>query len=81
MIISQNNNLTHYEDNFVNSKFFLFITISFGQEVKHYDLKVKFNVPKRIFDVKGTVNLDLNNKDSIIFVLWKDTDIKKITSD
>jgi len=58
---------------------FLLITIAFGQEVKHYELKVKFNVPKRIIDVEGTVNFDLDNQDSITFTLWKNADIKNIT--
>jgi len=54
-------------------------TIVFGQEIKHYDLKVKFNVPQRKVEVTGTINFNLNNKDSISLILWKNTDIKSIT--
>lgn len=66
---------------FATLHFLLLISIAFAQEVKHYDIKVKFNVPKRILEVAGTVNLHLNNQDSITFALWKNTDIKSITID
>jgi len=59
--------------------FFILAGISFGQEVKHYDFNVKFDIPQKKIDVEGTVSLDLNNQDSIIFTLWKNTDIKNIT--
>jgi hypothetical protein len=61
--------------------FFLLTIVAYGQEVKHYDLKVKFNVPKRIIEVEGNVNIDLNNQDSITFTLWKGSYIDNITID
>jgi hypothetical protein len=50
-----------------------------GQEVKHYDFKVKFIIVQKKIDVKGVINLDLNNQDSITFTIWKNTVIKSIT--
>ena len=59
--------------------FFALTTAIFGQKVKHYDFKVKFDIPQKKIDVEGIINIDMNNQDSIIFTLWKDTDIKNIT--
>lgn len=49
-----------------------------GQEIKHYDLKVIFNVPQRKMEVIGNIDMDLNNQDNVTYTLWKDTDIKNI---
>lgn len=60
--------------------FFLILTTTvFGQEIKNYYLNVKFDVPQRKIEVKGTINLDLDKQDSITLTLWKNTDIKSIT--
>lgn len=59
--------------------FFFFTTIVFGQEVKHYNLKVDFNVTQRIIEVEGNIIIELKNQDSITFTLWKDTKIENIT--
>ena len=60
---------------------FSFVIIALGQQAKHYDFKVKFDIPQRRIDVEGTINFDLNNQDSIVFILWKNTNIKSITID
>ena len=57
----------------------VFTTAIFGQEVKHYDIRVKFDIPQKKIDVEGTIRFDQNNQDSIFFTLWKVTDIKSIT--
>jgi Peptidase family M1 domain len=60
---------------------FITFTFTFGQVVKHYDLKVTFDVPQRTIDVTGRINLDFQGQDSITFVLWKNTKIEKLLMD
>jgi hypothetical protein len=59
--------------------FFLLTQVVFGQEIKNYDLHVKFDVPQRKIEVNGIINLYLDRQDSITLTLWKNTDIKSIT--
>jgi len=53
----------------------------YAQEILSYDLDVKINVNKKCVDVEGSVDVDFNGKDSINLVLWKNTEIKEISSD
>lgn len=53
----------------------------FGQEVKHYDLQVDFDVVHKKIAVKGTVDIDFQAQDSLTLALWKYTDIDIIRFD
>src|SRR3989339_368207 len=53
----------------------------YAQEILSYDLDVKIDVNKKCVDVEGSVDVDFNGKDSINLVLWKNTEIKEISSD
>lgn len=52
-----------------------------AQETKHYDLKTAIDVKKRTIDVKGTVTIDFKGKDSVLLVLWRNTDIRSLKLD
>ena len=58
--------------------FSLFVSVIIGQEIKHYDLNVNFNILNKKIDVKGTIEIDFQNQDSIILALWKNSNIDKI---
>ena len=60
---------------------FLVLSTLSGQQIKYYDLELKINVPERKIDVNGTVQIDLNDEDSISLILWKNTDINSINID
>jgi aminopeptidase N len=59
----------------------VFVMATNGQEIKNYDLEVDFNIPKRIIKVSGKVNIDFQDQDSIILVLWKNSNIEEILVD
>lgn len=59
----------------------LFVSGIFGQEIKHYELKVDFDILQRKINVEGTIEIDFQNKDSITLVLWKNTNIHSIKFD
>ncbi len=61
--------------------FSLLVSAMLGQEVKHYDLKVDFDVVHKMIAVKGTVNIDFQDQDSLTLALWKYTDIDNIQFD
>jgi len=59
----------------------LFVSAISGQEIRHYDLKVDFDVGQKRITVAGTVDIDFQGQDSIALVLWKYTDIHSIKVD
>ena len=63
---------------FTITLFSLFVSVIIGQEIKHYDLNVNFNILNKKIDVKGTIEIDFQNQDSIILALWKNSNIDKI---
>ena len=50
-----------------------------GQEISSYDFDMNINVLSKKIHVKCTVEIDFNDKDNIIFVLWKNTKIHSIS--
>jgi hypothetical protein len=66
---------------FTATLFSLSLSALFGQEIKHYDLIVDFNIIQKKIDVKVTIEIDYQDKDSLILVLWKNTKIQNILFD
>ncbi|MDY6916100.1 MAG: M1 family aminopeptidase [Candidatus Cloacimonadota bacterium] len=58
--------------------FVFFVSLVYGQEIKHYNLNVDFDVSKKTIDVAGTIDIDFQEQDSVNLVLWKNTDITDI---
>lgn len=61
--------------------FSLFVSGIFGQEIKHYELKVNFDILQRKIDVKGTIEIDFQDKENITLALWKNSNIQSIMFD
>ncbi len=55
-------------------------TMLYGQEVKNYNLDVNINVEQKRVDVKGSLLINFENRDSISLILWKNTTIKVINN-
>jgi hypothetical protein len=51
-----------------------------GQEITSYELNVKIDVESENIQVKGLIDIDFKNNDSISLVLWKNSTIHSITS-
>jgi hypothetical protein len=60
--------------------FILLSTISFGQEIKSYNLNVKIDIESKKLEVEGFLEIDFNNQDSISLILWKNSTIYTISS-
>ena len=58
----------------------MFFHLASAQEIKSYDLTVKINVESENIQVKGLIDIDFENNDSISLVLWKNSAIRSITS-
>jgi hypothetical protein len=53
----------------------------YGQEVKHLNLDVNINVEQKYVDVKGTLLIDFEYRDSITFYLWRNSTITEVICD
>ncbi|HVO74491.1 MAG TPA: hypothetical protein VMT35_10750, partial [Ignavibacteriaceae bacterium] len=60
--------------------FFLLISIqSYAQEILSYNLDIKIDVKPKTILVKGFIDMDFKDKDSITFALWKNSSINEIS--
>ena len=50
----------------------------YGQEVLQYDMDLKIGLENRVVEVSGKLLVDFDEQDSIIFLLWRNTEIKRI---
>jgi hypothetical protein len=52
-----------------------------GQEVRSYKMDVRIDVEQKKLDVRGTVLIDFEKQDSIVFYLWRNTTFKGLSND
>lgn len=50
----------------------------YGQEVVQYNMDVKIRAEQKQVDINGTLTVDFENQDSIIFFLWRNSTIEKV---
>ncbi|MGE5795151.1 MAG: M1 family aminopeptidase [Ignavibacteria bacterium] len=61
--------------------FIILISVqAFAQEILSYNLDVKINVKEKTILVKGFIDIDFKDKDSVTFILWKNSSIYEINS-
>jgi len=59
---------------------FSFSIITYGQEIKSYNLDINIDVKLKQINVKGTIDIDFEKQDSISLVFWKNSTIHEISS-
>lgn len=57
----------------------LILTGISAQKINSYDFDVKINIKSKIVDVICEIKVDFENKDSMSFILWKNTNIQSIS--
>jgi len=55
------------------------VSMNYAQEIQSYDLNLNINVKEKRITVDGDIGIEFSGKDSVEFILWKNSSIKEIS--